>query len=62
MMDDRTDIPREDPFLMIPISGIWRWFCNWRIKRDLNNIKRYEDTINECNICDSSTGGAPEPN
>lgn len=61
--DNRTDYPNEPPALMIPISAIFRWFKDRRIKRDLDNIKEWEANhdFNECRDSDGSNNGDPEP-
>lgn len=37
---DNIELPNQ---FQIPISGIWNWFKNRRIKKDLNNIKKWEE-------------------
>jgi len=45
MLDDP---PEKDKYsLSISISGIINWFKDRRIKKDLDNIKFYEDMILE---------------
>ena len=56
--DRNSDGPPDDiKEFTISISGIWNFIKDWRIKRDLNNIKKWRDN-DECNECDSSIVGA----
>jgi len=41
---NETDEPPEDGFrLTVSLSGLWNFFKDRRIKRDLNNIKKHYD-------------------
>jgi hypothetical protein len=47
--DSRTDMQPESKarIFMIPIGAICRWWTLRRIKKDIDNIKRYEDIADE---------------
>ena len=46
-MLETTPPERDKLSLSISISGIINWFKDRRIKKDLNNIKSYDDFITE---------------
>lgn len=44
--NDRVEPPEKDRIsFTVSISGVYNWFKDRKKKRDINNIKRYENTI-----------------
>jgi len=53
-----NETPEKGRFILtIPIDSVWHWWKDRKIKRDINNIKKWGSDYGDYK-CDSSDNGA----